>query len=51
MSQKRAEKLALVSTISMLVIEDSEEAILVSAKKLEQVTCIKYLITFSDSVT
>ena len=31
--------------------EDSEEAILVSAKELEQVTCIQYPITFPGGVT
>ena len=40
-----------VSTTSTLVTEDSEEAILVSAKKLEQVTCIQYPIAFLDGVT
>ena len=36
---------------STLVIEDSEEAILVSAKELEQVTCIQYPITFLGGIT
>ena len=31
--------------------EDSEDAILVSAKELEQVTCIQYLILFPSGVT
>ena len=31
--------------------EDSEEAILVNAKELEQETCIQYLITFPGGVT
>ena len=31
--------------------ENSEEAILVNAKELEQVTCIQYLIIFQDGVT
>ena len=35
----------------MSVTEDSGEAILVSAKKLEWVTCIQYLIVFQDGVT
>ena len=35
----------------MLVIEDSEEAILVSTKELEQVMCIQYFIAFPDSIT
>ena len=41
----------LVSTTSTLVTEDSEEAILVSAKELERVTCIRYPIAFPGSVT
>ena len=40
-----------VSTTSTLVTEDSEEAILASAKELEQVTCIQYPITFPGGVT
>ena len=40
MSQERAKKLVSISTIPMLVIEDNEEAILVSTKDLEQVTYI-----------
>ena len=40
-----------VSTTSTSVTEDSEEAILVSTKELERVTCIQYLIAFSDGVT
>ena len=40
-----------VSTTSTLVTEDSEETILASAKELEQVTCIQYLITFPGGVT
>ena len=36
---------------SMSETEDSEKAILVSAKELEQVTCIQYFITFPDDVT
>ena len=51
MSQKRAKKLALVSTTSTLVTEDSKEAILVSAKELEQVTYIQYFIAFPSDVT
>ena len=41
----------LVSTASTLVTEDSEEAILVSIMKLEQVTCIQYPIIFPSGVT
>ena len=40
-----------VLTTSTLVIEDSEKAILVSAKKLEQITYIQYPITFLGNVT
>ena len=35
----------------MSVTKDSEEATLVSAKKLEQVTCIQYPIAFPGGVT
>ena len=38
-------------TTSTSVAENSEEAILVSAKELEQVTYIQYPIAFSGSVT
>ena len=41
----------LILTTSTSVIEDSEEAILVSAKELEQVTCIQYPITFLGGIT
>ena len=34
-----------------MVIKNSEKAILVSAKELEQVTCIQYLIAFLNGVT
>ena len=51
MSQKGAKKLASVLTTYTLVTEESEEAILVSAKELEQVTCIQYPITFPGSIT
>ena len=40
-----------VSTTSTSVTEDSEEATLVSAKELERVTCIQYLIAFPGGVT
>ena len=40
-----------VSTTSTSVTEDSEEATLVNAKELEQVTCIQYLIAFPGGVT
>ena len=33
------------------MIENSEEAILLSAKELEWVMCIQYPITFQDSIT
>ena len=48
---ERAKKLILVSAISTLVTEDSKEAILVSAKGLEQLTCIMYSIAFQDFLT
>ena len=51
MSQKRAQKLASVLMTSTSVIEDSEKAILVSAKELEQVTYIQYPIIFLSNVT
>ena len=37
---KRSQKLASISTMSKLVTEDSEETILVSAKKLERIIYI-----------
>ena len=40
-----------VSTTSTSVTENSEEATLVSAKELEQVTCIQYPIAFPGDVT
>ena len=40
-----------VLTTFTSVTEDSEEAILVSVKELERVTCIQYLIAFPGSVT
>ena len=51
MPQKRAKKLASVSTTSTLVTENSKEAILVSVKELKQVTCILYFIAFPGGVT
>ena len=51
MPQEGAKKLASVSTTSTLVTENSEEAILVNVKKLEQVTYIQYSIAFPDGVT
>ena len=36
--------------ISTLVTKNSEEAILVSAKELEQVMCIQYHIVFPDNI-
>ena len=51
MPREGAKKLASVLTTSTLVTEDSEEAILVSVKELEQVTCIQYLIAFPGGVT
>ena len=35
---------------SMSMTEDGEEAILVSAKELERVTCIQYPIAFPGSI-
>ena len=40
-----------VLTTSTSVTEDSEEATLVSAKEMEQVTCIQYPIGFLGGVT
>ena len=40
-----------VSTTSTSVTEDSEEAILVNVKELEQVTYIQYFIVFPGGVT
>ena len=40
-----------VLTTFTLVIKDSEEAILVSAKELKRVTCIQYPIAFPSNVT
>ena len=51
MFREETKKLASVSTNSTLVTEDSEEAILVSTKKLERVTYIQYLIVFLGGVT
>ena len=51
MSQERVKKLVSISTISISVTKNSEEAILVSAKELEQVTCIQYFIAFPGGVT
>ena len=51
MLQEGAKKLASILTTSILVTEDSEEAILISVKELEQVTCIQYPITFPGSAT
>ena len=51
MPRERAKKLASVLTTSTLVTEDSKEAILVSVKELERVTCIQYPIAFPDGVT
>ena len=50
MSEKRAKKLVSVSTTSTSVTENSEKVILLSAKELEQVTCIQYPITFLGGV-
>ena len=41
----------LVSMTSTSVTENSEEATLVSAKELEQITCIQYSIAFPGGVT
>ena len=40
-----------VLATSISVTKDSEEAILVSVKELEQVTCIQYPIAFPGTVT
>ena len=40
-----------VLTTSTSVTEDSEEATLVSAKELEQISCIQYLIVFPGGIT
>lgn len=37
--------------ISMLMIEDCEEVILISTKDLEQITCIQYPIVFQGGLT
>ena len=50
MFREEAKKLVSVLTISTLVIENSEKAILVSAKELEQVICIQYSIAFLGDV-
>ena len=51
MPQKGAKKLALVLTTSTSVTKDNKEAILVSVKELEQITCIQYPIIFLGGVT
>ena len=51
MSREGAKKLVSVLTTSTSVIEDREEATLESAKELERVTCIQYLIAFPGGVT
>ena len=51
MPQKRAKKLASVSTTSTLITEESKEAILVSVKELEQVMYIQYPIAFLGGIT
>ena len=51
MPQEGAKKLASVLTTSTLVTENSEKAILVSVKELEQILCIQYLIAFPGGVT
>ena len=51
MCQEEAKKQISVLTSSMLVIENSKEAILVSDKELEQVMCIQYSIIFQCDVT
>ena len=50
-SQKGAKKQVSVSTTSTLVTEDGKKAILASAKELERVTYIQYLITFPGGVS
>ena len=51
MSWEAAKKLVFVLTTSTLVTEDSEKAILIGAKELKQVTCIRYPIVFLGNVT
>ena len=51
MSQKGAKKLVLILMTFILMTKNSEEVILVSAKKMEQITCIRYPIIFSGIVT
>ena len=51
MSWEGAKKLVFVLTTSTLVTKDSEQAIFVDAKELEQVTCIRYLIAFPGNLT
>ena len=48
---KKSQKLVLVLATSILVIEDSKEAILVDAKGLEHVIYIQYFIVFQDCLT
>ena len=47
---RKSQKLVLVLTTSTMVTEDSEEAILISAKELEQVMYIQYYIAFLGGV-
>ena len=51
MPRKGVKNLASVLTTSMLMTEDSQEAILVSAKELDQVIYIQYSIAFLGSIT
>ena len=39
-----------VLMISIFVIENSEEAILVNIKELKQIICIQYLIAFPGGI-
>ena len=51
MSWKGVKKQVSVLTTSTLVTKSSEKAILVGAKELEQVMCIRYSIAFPSGVT
>ena len=51
MLREGAKKLVSILTISTLITENSKEAILVSVKELEQVTCIYYPIAFLGGIT
>ena len=50
MPWEKAKKLVSVSTTFMLVIEDSEEPILVNIRDLEQITYIQYHVVFLSNI-